>query len=179
MSLLAMSSVWQLAPASWSPARRLVALAIADHVSDEDGTAWPSLATLAELTGLERRQVRRHVSALVEDGWVVREARYVDGGQRSNLFGWARWVGRLEPVGGCGQRAVDNTDRQLPLVTPVTGGAVTGDLGGAVTGDLGGRSPVTYQRTPIGTPIGTLTEPPSALDVTTGRAAAAVDGARL
>lgn len=54
--------------------RKLVLVALADH-SNSDGECWPSLARVAEFAECDERTVRRHIVALENGGFVVREGR--------------------------------------------------------------------------------------------------------
>lgn len=66
MSVRVMGAVWDLPiPA----ARKLVLLALADHANDE-GICWPSQERIAQKCGISDRQVRNHVTALIEDGYI-------------------------------------------------------------------------------------------------------------
>jgi hypothetical protein len=49
----------------------LVLLAIADHVGDENGLAWPSVATLARKSRMSHKNTQRVVRALIESGELV------------------------------------------------------------------------------------------------------------
>jgi DNA-binding transcriptional ArsR family regulator len=47
-------------------------LALCDHANNKTGRAWPKVSTIARITGLCRRTVERHLSALTEAGVVLR-----------------------------------------------------------------------------------------------------------
>jgi len=65
---------------------RLALLALLEY-ANEDGKAWPSLATLAVDTGLSRNSVRRGLAAAASAGWLqVVERRAGDGRQSSNGY---------------------------------------------------------------------------------------------
>jgi hypothetical protein len=56
---------------------KFVLVALADHASDhagEDWTCWPGLERLMEFTSMPTRTVERHLSWLVAEGWITREA---------------------------------------------------------------------------------------------------------
>ena len=51
-----------------SPAEWAVMMAVAVHCGSADGLAWPSVSTLAGMTGLSRRWVIRCLASLVARG---------------------------------------------------------------------------------------------------------------
>jgi hypothetical protein len=65
MSLRATRAVWK--HSEQKGGARLVLLALAD-VADDDGTAWPSVATLADMTKLTERAVHLALTELVKSG---------------------------------------------------------------------------------------------------------------
>lgn len=69
MSIKLMSDAWSTPlPAM----QKLVLLAIADCANDE-GLAWPSVATIAKKSGCNERTVQRNLRALEEAGLLIRE----------------------------------------------------------------------------------------------------------
>ena len=69
-----------------SIAAKAVLMALADH-ADAEGKAWPKLKTLAEITSMTERHVRRQIGVLEGRGLVMREDRFrKDGGQTSNVY---------------------------------------------------------------------------------------------
>lgn len=50
---------------------RLVLYALARHMKPEDAFCWPSIARLADVSGLSERAVRRHLGLAERDGWVL------------------------------------------------------------------------------------------------------------
>ncbi len=63
-----------------------VLIAIAGH-ADGDDRAYPSLATLARITRIERRGLHREISALVSGGFIrVKRRRDTAGDATSNLY---------------------------------------------------------------------------------------------
>lgn len=69
-----------------SIAAKAVLMALADH-ADAEGKAWPKLKTLAEITSMTERHVRRQIGVLEGGGLVMREDRFrKDGGQTSNIY---------------------------------------------------------------------------------------------
>ncbi len=69
-----------------SIAAKAVLMALADH-ADAEGKAWPKLKTLAEITSMTERHVRRQIGVLEERGLLAREDRFRrDGGQTSNIY---------------------------------------------------------------------------------------------
>ncbi len=77
MSLAASTAVWERSTLYGTS--RLVLLAIAER-ADDHGVAWPSVASLAERTGLKRRRVQQIIAEAVESG----ELSIARGGGRSN-----------------------------------------------------------------------------------------------
>ncbi len=78
-------------------AAKAVLMALADH-ADADGKAWPKLKTLAEITSMTERHVRRQICVLEGRGLVMREDRFrKDGGQTSNIYRLA--IERPSPSG--------------------------------------------------------------------------------
>lgn len=69
-----------------SIAAKAVLMALADY-ADAKGEAWPKLKTLAEITSMTERHVRRQIGVLEERGLLTREDRFRrDGGQTSNTY---------------------------------------------------------------------------------------------
>jgi hypothetical protein len=99
MAVEVMTAVWNHSKAS--PAAKLVLLAIADHQGERG--AWPSEATLARVTGMSERSVRRKIVELVELGELSVEvnAAPAPGRYKSNLY-WVL-VGRVDNLGEGGQ----------------------------------------------------------------------------
>ena len=129
MSIEVMTAVWNHSKAS--PAAKLVLLAIADHQGDRG--AWPSEATLARVTGMSERSVRRKVVELVELGELSVEVNAAPSQSqyKSNLY-WVL-VGRVDNSGQGGQIGqsgwtnsairVDNVVQQTikePLIEPLS-----------------------------------------------------------
>lgn len=80
-----------------SIAAKAVLMALADH-ADAEGKAWPKLKTLAEITSMTERHVRRQIGVLEGRGLVMREDRFrKDGGQTSNIYRLA--IERPTPAG--------------------------------------------------------------------------------
>lgn len=80
-----------------SIAAKAVLMALADH-ADAEGKAWPKLKTLAEITSMTERHVRRQIGVLEGRGLVIREDRFrKDGGQTSNIYRLA--IERPTPAG--------------------------------------------------------------------------------
>lgn len=50
---------------------KLVLLCLVDHASAKDGTCWPSLTRIAEMTGCSRNTVVRAIDHLEEDGLIT------------------------------------------------------------------------------------------------------------
>lgn len=82
MSVLASSWVWRYAQAGGTAL--IVLLAIADH-ADDDGFAFPSIATLARKARLDERTVQRIIRRLVDLG-ALQIVEATTGGRRSNTY---------------------------------------------------------------------------------------------
>lgn len=77
---------WAWGQQTDGPADKLVLLALADSANVE-GFAYPSLDTVAEMTGASKATVRRAIKRLVDQGFVRVEKRWRDaGGQSSNGY---------------------------------------------------------------------------------------------
>jgi hypothetical protein len=116
MSIEVMTAVWNHSKAS--PAAKLVLLAIADHQGDRG--AWPSEATLARVTGMSERSVRRKVVELVELGELSVEVNAAPSQTqyKSNLY-WVL-VGRVDNLGQGGQTGQSGwTDSAIRVDTVV------------------------------------------------------------
>jgi hypothetical protein len=99
MSIKVMSRVWeQPLPAM----QKLVLLAIADCANDE-GLAWPSIATLARKSGASERTVQRHIRELEEAALL----------SRREVFG----KGCFYTVAGCHSVTPDKMTR-VTMTTP-------------------------------------------------------------
>lgn len=79
MSILIMSQVWI---AELDPVEKLVALCIADFADDE-GKAWPSLATVAKKSGLAEITVRRKLKSLADAGHLTITTRTDKSGRQT------------------------------------------------------------------------------------------------
>jgi len=76
--------------ATLSPAARHLLRAIVDYCNDA-GTCWPSVATLADDTGISDRHIRRLLRELETGGWIAISARKrSDGSCTSSLISWIR-----------------------------------------------------------------------------------------
>jgi hypothetical protein len=69
MSIKIMSALWEM---DFPPTEKLVFLALADCANDE-GLAWPSIATIARKTGVSDRSVQRAIRMGETRGLIVRE----------------------------------------------------------------------------------------------------------
>ena len=70
MSVKAMSEVWEHSKAQGNAL--VLMLAIADHVNESTGTAWPSLDRLAKYANLSKRRVIANINRLVASGELVK-----------------------------------------------------------------------------------------------------------
>lgn len=64
------ASTWALKAVVGNPTRKLVLLGYANHASASGEDAWPSVKTVADYAECEARSVQRHVSWLVENGYM-------------------------------------------------------------------------------------------------------------
>lgn len=83
MSVLAITWAWQ--QKGINPTDKLVLVALADH-SDDKGTCWPGMESIAEKTGLTRRTVINSISRLEETGIVKKQQRTANGFKISNVY---------------------------------------------------------------------------------------------
>lgn len=89
-----MTMVLDFAPKHWSSNTRLVALAIADRVNGDTKECFPSVADLANRTGLSERAVQRHLRQLESEGTITRlgQRKKPDGTLGSNTYRWNLWI---------------------------------------------------------------------------------------
>lgn len=59
--------------------------AIAKHANDDGGNSWPSIATIAKITGKSKRTISRHIKNLVDRGELVSEV-HGKKGFRTNMY---------------------------------------------------------------------------------------------
>lgn len=69
MSIKVMSMVFDRYPSGGM--ERLLALAMADHASDDGTRIWPSVDELARKTMQSRSSVQRQIRRMVETGWLI------------------------------------------------------------------------------------------------------------
>ena len=69
------------------PGPKFVLVSLANYAS-EDGVCWPSIGTIARMTGSSSRSVHRSLAKLEAAGLIRRRARWrgADRGQTSNLY---------------------------------------------------------------------------------------------
>ena len=115
MAVEIMTAVWKNSKAS--PAAKLVLLAIADHQGERG--AWPSEATLARMSGMSERSVRRKIVELVELGELSVEINAAPSQTqyKSNLY-WVL-VGRVDNSGEGGQNEPSGWTNQAIRVDTV------------------------------------------------------------
>jgi hypothetical protein len=107
MSVKAMAEVWEH---SKSQGNALVLmLAIADHVNESTGDAWPSIKRLASYCNIDRSTVIRNINALIKAG----ELSKVPGDGRENT----RY--RITLHNSCGRTVATSRTRATPAVAPV------------------------------------------------------------
>lgn len=128
------ASTWAWHESESAGAARLVLLAIADHIHDDGFGAWPSQATLAEMTRLSVATIRRATAELVELGEVAVEDRAapVKGreGRRPHMYSMPKFALSVSGNSG-GLRSSDPSLRSPDGEFALT--AMTGDPSGTVT----------------------------------------------
>lgn len=126
MSLKALAFAWDYV--AEGPIQKFVLVALADQAQD-CGHLWPSVASIAERMGVaDSRTIRRHITALVEQGIVVRLKHFGSSGrQTANIYELAGMPGRK----GCSE---------LCRVFELRGGAqMSGSEGGEMSGGEGAQ----------------------------------------
>ena len=68
MSVRATTWVWEQ---PMPPSEKIVLLRLADHANPDGGDVYPSIASVAEYTGISERQVQRYIKGFVERGILV------------------------------------------------------------------------------------------------------------
>lgn len=128
MSIALQKLVWKL---DIPPSEKLVLLRLADYASDKDQRAYPSVATLAEDTGLSERQVQRYLSSSVDAGFVTIEENPYGGRGKTRTYRFTLKKGDAGDVDKSIQAAQkDDTHDALSekeRVTPMTKKGVTDD----------------------------------------------------
>lgn len=124
MSILLMSRIFKAHMGS--PSRKLLALRLADYADDEGRGIWPTVATLAEQTEMDRRTVQRHMADFVKEGLLVVVAEASGRpGQATRYDMVPEAIGRAA-VGSDGCHGV--TGDIVPPVETGDTGAETGDI---------------------------------------------------
>lgn len=78
---------WAMKQTGLKPAAKIVLYWLADHYNEKTGLCFPSLKTLAEECEMNRSTVLRHLDALEEMGFIVRDRRHRENGSlTSNLY---------------------------------------------------------------------------------------------
>jgi hypothetical protein len=98
------------------PARRLVAVVLAEAANADGSRAFPGRGRLQRRTGLEQRAIRAHIAALIESGVLREEKRAKPGVRRQFAFN----LDRLRTYGGA--HVPPNGGTAVPS-TPAGGGA--------------------------------------------------------
>lgn len=110
-----------------NPTAKLVMLTMAFHANDDGGSAYPSVARLAQKCNLDRRTVQRTLQWLIGHGWLAVErtaSRHDSTSYKVNVRG-----GTAPPGGGAPQR------QRIPLgaaFRPSRGGTAPPELSGTV-----------------------------------------------
>jgi DNA-binding transcriptional ArsR family regulator len=68
-----------------NPVRKLVLIKLADNANDK-GECWPSYQNIADHCEVDKRTVMRHIKALEESGYLVKENRVRSYGNTSNMY---------------------------------------------------------------------------------------------
>jgi len=76
MSIKAVS--WAFDQQIGDPMAKLVLIAVADHINESTGDAWPSIERLQHMTSASRRTIQRKLKMLEEDGYLERKKRFND-----------------------------------------------------------------------------------------------------
>ena len=76
MSIKAVS--WAFDQQIDDPMAKLVLIAIADHINESTGNAWPSIERLEHMTSASRRTVQRKLKLLEDGGYLQRQKRFND-----------------------------------------------------------------------------------------------------
>jgi hypothetical protein len=83
MSVKLMGAVWAV---PLPVVTKFVLVVFCDHAND-DGECWPSRKRVAEKCGITIKTLDRHISTLVEKGFLLKESRQRENGSsRSNLY---------------------------------------------------------------------------------------------
>lgn len=91
MSLRAMLWAFENAPQSLKSSERFVLVALADHVDDDTGQAWPSIRRLAARTGLDRRTVQLAIRQLEAQRIITADlggASWRRADRRTSVYAW-------------------------------------------------------------------------------------------
>jgi hypothetical protein len=83
MSVFAIT--WAYSQRTGKPGAKAVLVALANF-ANEDGECWPAQKTLAEMTDLDEKSVRRHLAFLERKGFLARRERRDKKGRRASDF---------------------------------------------------------------------------------------------
>jgi hypothetical protein len=88
--------------------------------TDSDGYCFPSLRTIADITGLSESPVRRTIQSLIDYGYLVKQFRYSENGrQTSNGYFVSIHHNEAETGGGgCRQRQNDDNEKTATDTLP-------------------------------------------------------------
>lgn len=118
---------------------KLVLIDLANRAND-DGECYPSVATIAKRCGISDRAVTNKIKYLVENGWVERTNRSIDGIKTSNLYRlpdslirtWFLSIGNSFPrVGNHVPQGREPGSDKTPIETPIKTNSSTGSTTGA------------------------------------------------
>lgn len=133
MSILIMSQVWA---EKLEPIEKLVALCVADF-ADDDGKAWPGLATVAVKSGLSESTVRRKLKSLEDQGKITITPRKDKSGRDTSA---------LVQFAFCKGEGVSLLPLQPARVAACQSSTVTG--GGCHRDTLFHETSINHQKTP-------------------------------
>jgi hypothetical protein len=89
--------IWARAQHVGNDRTKHVLVALAAYASDEDGTAFPSVKTIARECELSPSTIKRHIGKLVAAGLIDRRSRMIRGVHSSNLYVLAPWIESVQP----------------------------------------------------------------------------------
>ena len=97
--------------------RKFVVVALANF-ADENDSCWPSHKTVAEMTGMSLRAVRRNIASLQQDGLISKERRRRPDGswisQQYILGLWQEWPLAILPMAKIDRASGQNRPSQRP-----------------------------------------------------------------
>lgn len=125
------------------PGIRLVLLLLADRANDDDHTCWPSVALLADESGVHERQVKRYIADLREAGLI--EIGKLPGDRRANRYRMLIGSAAMSAMKGDTMSPIDNStstksnayEDNLSEISPISGEADCGAEKGTSETEIG------------------------------------------